>query len=769
MKTPDTSGRADLARLLKEKLGLSERHAELVSASGISLETAKVRGYKTVKDKAELAGLGFGPKQQIAPALLIPVYCVGPDTAPATYQIRPDAPRVNDKGQPIKYETPTGTRMVVDVPPTVREAGWLNDPFVPLYITEGVRKADAAASAGLCCVALLGVWNWCRGKDSRGNNVPLPDWDAITLRGRTVLLVFDSDVTVKPTVQKALARLSAFLEQRGADVKVVYLPAAADGAKVGLDDSLAAGLTVDELRALASDLRPPAGANGVNAGGRGPSQAVTLAGLASDAELFHTPDGEAYATLLVGGHNETWPLRSRRFKTWLSQRAFENTGMVPNTQALQDALSALEGRALFGGQEYAVFTRLAEHNGKVYLDLGDEAWQSVEIDGDGWRLVSDLPVKFRRTKGMLPLPLPVRGGKVEELRRFVNAGSEETWRLMVGWLVATFFPKGPYPLLSLHGEQGSAKSTTNRVLRALVDPNKVALRAEPREERDLMVAAKNGHVLAFDNLSHVRPWLSDALCRLSTGGGFGTRALYTDDEEALFDAQRPVILNGIEELATRSDLLDRTISVDLPTIQPDRRRPEAAFWAAFEAARPRILGALLDVVSAALRNLPGVRLERLPRMADFALLVTAAEPALGWPGGAFMDAYDSNREEANSLALETSPVPTALLKLMAKQEQWVGTAGELLDRLNRTRGVDTTQRGWPKKGHTLSGMLRRLAPNLRGAGLDVKTGQREAGTGRRLLVIRQEGGASVTERHSVTASQLSRHQVEVALLRVTPL
>ena len=255
----------------------------------------------------------------------------------------------------------------------------------------------------------------------------------------------------------------------------------------------------------------------------GQSQATRLVTLATDAgvELFHTPDGEAYASILVEGHTETWPLKVKGFRRWLARLFYEEYDKTPGSQALQDALGVLEGKALYDGPEYPVYTRLAEHNGAIYLDLGNAAWQAVEITPNGWQVIDTPPVKFRRAKGMLPLPEPVPGGSLAALRPFVNLASEEDWRLLVSWLLAALRPVGPYPVLVIYGEQGSAKSSLVRVLRALVDANTAALRTTPRDERDLMIAANNGWLIALDNLSHLPDWLSDALCRLATGSGFG--------------------------------------------------------------------------------------------------------------------------------------------------------------------------------------------------------------------------------------------------------
>jgi hypothetical protein len=473
---------------------------------------------------------------------------------------------------------------------------------------------------------------------------------------------------------------------------------------------------------------------------KGPPQASLLVGLAEAAELFHTPDGDPFATVKVDNHAETWPLRSRGFRRWLAGGYYRAYGKAPGGQALQDVLTVLEGQAVFAGAERQVFTRLGEAEGAIFLDLADPGWRAVRITAAGWSVVDQPLVRFRRPRGLLALPEPGARGAVEELRDFVNVPGEADWKLLVAWLLAALCPRGPYPVLVLHGEQGSAKSTTARVLRALIDPNTAALRPEPREVRDLVIAAGNGWVVALDNLSHLTPWVSDALCRLSTGGGFGTRELYTDAEEVLFDAQRPLILTGIEELATRGDLLDRAIVLHLPAIPEGRCRTEAELWGGFDQARPRILGALLDAVAAALRHLPEVRLPRLPRMADFALWVTAAEGALGWPKGSFLDAYTGNRGEANELALEASPLAGPLREL-ATAGGWQGTCAELLDKLAKQAGERSTRSpSWPQTPRALGGALRRLTPNLRRVGILVEM-WREPG-GRRPRMVRIRAGGS---------------------------
>src|SRR5262249_4874279 len=303
------------------------------------------------------------------------------------------------------------------------------------------------------------------------------------------------------------------------------------------------------------------------------------------------------------------------------------------------------------------------------------------------------------------------------------------------WELAALRDRGPYPALTLFGEHGTAKSTAAKILRALIDPNTAPLRALPREDRDLFIAATNGRVLAFDNISFLPDWISDTLCRLSTGGGFATRQLYTDQDEVLLDASRPVILNGIEEVVERPDLADRAIFLTLEPIPDDKRRLEAELWTAFEADRPRILGALLDAVVTGLARLPATRLERLPRMADFAIWATAWETALRhqdgmfWEAGTFMKAYAGNIDEAVETVLNANLIATAVRTFMATQTTWTGTATDLLDLLGRIVGEKAAKsKTWPDDATRLSGKLRRAATFLRKVGIEISLGERVART-----------------------------------------
>ncbi len=337
-------------------------------------------------------------------------------------------------------------------------------------------------------------------------------------------------------------------------------------------------------------------------GGR-PTQAQALIEIA-------TGDGVTFSTLQMAQPTLTsrsmaierhGPTKSTGFRRWLRRAYYQKTVGAPNDESMPTALALIEARAQFDGVKRAVHLRVAAHGGFIYIDIGDDAWRAIEIDSDGWRIVSSPEPRFRRTPGMLALPTPFLGGNIDELKNHVNL-SDDAFVLAVGWLLSVLRGRGPYPILALNGEQGAGKTTAADMLRRLVDPHAAPLRALPRDVRDLAIAANNAYVQAFDNLSGIPADVADALCRLSTGGGFATRALYSDDEERIFDGQRPIVMTSIVDVATRADLADRTLVGLLEAIAERERKTEREVRDAFEKAAPHILGALLDAIAYGLKR-----------------------------------------------------------------------------------------------------------------------------------------------------------------------
>ena len=484
---------------------------------------------------------------------------------------------------------------------------------------------------------------------------------------------------------------------------------------------------------------------------------------AVSAEFFHTDAGTAFVDLLINGNRETWPIRNKRFRPWLRGRYYEITGTAASTAAINSALDLFEAQAQFDGPEREVHVRLAEHGGHIYLDLADEYWRAVEIGPDGWRVIGSPPVRFRRAAGMLPLPTPQAGGSIEELASFLNLPSRNDFVLVVAWLFATLRAGGPYPVLAIAGEQGSAKTVLSKLLKDLVDPNVAPVRALAREERDLVIAANNSHVLAFDNLSSLPHALSDAFCRLATGASFGLRQLYTDADEVLFQAARPILFNGIEDIIGRSDLADRALFLILPPIAGHRRCSEKQLWRDFEVARPRLLGSLLDAAAHGLSKLPDAHLVQLPRMADFALWATACETAF-WPTGTFARAYQANRRAAIEDLIDVDPLAAGIRQIMANRSTWTGNASDLL-----RAGADLSDPGlpsgapaWPKNPRALAGRLRRAQPFLRALGIQIVF-SREGRAGTRVIRIYTRA-----EDTAATVSTVRNNNHDAGLIQSSP-
>ena len=465
------------------------------------------------------------------------------------------------------------------------------------------------------------------------------------------------------------------------------------------------------------------------------SSSQALIKLTEDFKFFHAPDTKTYASVPINSHRENHSIRSKIFYRLLQGRYYKKYGRGLNKNALDEAVSVFESKAMFEGEQHNVYVRVAEDGSHIFIDLGDKLWQVAKVTPSDWEITQKTPVKFIRPKGMLEFPMPIKGGSIEALREFINLPDEESWVLLVCYLLFSLTYKGPFPILIVQGEQGAAKSTFCRVIRSLVDPATSPLRSMPTNTRDLMLAAQNGWLMVYDNLSGLSSVLSDALCRLSTGGGFATRELYSDNDETLFEASRPVCLNGITEFATRDDLLDRALILKLPSISDDQRKDEKSFWREFKDAQPGILGCLLDVLSKALKYLPDVDLEYTPRMADFAKFSIAVERAMGWHKGTFMSAYNRNRSISVEMSLEADPVAQAILSL--EKEKWRGTATELMEELEQ-KVSDTIKRStsWPKAASWLSNRIKRLVPALRKVGIEVEF-EREGSSGTRYISILQ--------------------------------
>lgn len=403
---------------------------------------------------------------------------------------------------------------------------------------------------------------------------------------------------------------------------------------------------------------------------------------------------------------------------WLEKARLAADGHMKNVLRLLRAQTRFSDAV-----QHNVHLRVAEADEKIYLDLADDTWRAVEISAAGWRIVDAPPVRFRRPAGMQALPLPVCGGNINELRPFINLGDAD-FLLVVAFLLDTLRVGRPHPVLYLAGGEGTAKSTLTQLLAGLVDPGQLKLRGLPRL-RDLFVAAHNQTILCFDNVSKIPPEVSDGICQLASGAGYAKRKNYTDSDELYIRGSHPVILNGIENCIDRPDLADRAVIITLPRVDAKRRRSDVEFWTAFNSARPRILGALLDIAVRGLGRQHEIRMAELVRVADFQRWAIACEPAFAQAGD-FERAFKSNVSNTVENLLDVDPVAKAIAAFMLGRTAWKGTAAQLLAKLVRSDPTEarvTRLPAWPRDPARLSKALRSMQATLAKAGIMVNFGK----------------------------------------------
>lgn len=437
-------------------------------------------------------------------------------------------------------------------------------------------------------------------------------------------------------------------------------------------------------------------------------------------ELFHDENRDSFA--LVKSVQETYRLTGGKFKSWLMAAFYKEHGKAARDQSVREALQVLDGLAQHDGEQKTVHIRVAQVGEAIFVDLAQPGNSlAAKIEAGSWALVQEHEVRFLRPDTMRPLPTPIAGSAgIDDLWRFVNV-PQDVRLLVLAWLLECLRPNGVFPVLEILGEGGSAKSTTQRNLRMLIDPNGSNLRNSPKTVEDVFVSAGVNWVVSFENVSHLTPAMQDAMCILATGGGFAKRKLYSDGEESVIDVMRPVVLNGISASVTAHDLIDRSICVELPRVQT--RREDRDIQREFEAAYPTLLASLFYLMAQTLKELPTAQLpegENI-RLTGFARLGVAMERALGAPAGEFLRQFHAARQESITRTIDSSPVATALMEWFEARkhtpcENSVKLLWAEIERY-KPHGADA----WPKSAKGFGDALRRAAPSLRYMGIEAKS------------------------------------------------
>ncbi|QQE74170.1 hypothetical protein KDJ56_20390 [Brevibacillus composti] len=450
------------------------------------------------------------------------------------------------------------------------------------------------------------------------------------------------------------------------------------------------------------------------------SQTDILIRLGNEAKFFRNEIEDAFAAVEVDGHIELMKVRGKQFKLWLTKKFFEETGKAPGMDAMNQALSVMEMKAMFGGNEHKLQLRVAEKDDTFYYDLADKEWRAVRISAHGVSIEKNPPILFVRNKNMKAQVEPDFSGDLLLILKHVRLKNPDDQVLYLVYIVSCFVPGIPHPVLVLSGEKGASKSTTLRMTRSIVDPAVRDLLTMPNSKQDLALTLANNYMPCFDNLDTLSVEKSDLICISSTGGGFSKRTLYSDDDETILEIQRCVGMNGINVVATRADLLDRSIVIELERIDDSERKEERELWEAFDADKPQIVGGAMRALSQAKAIYPNLKLNKLGRMADFTRWGYAIAEVLGLGGKRFLDAYFNNQNRSNEEAISAHPVAAAIVALMKGRKRYSASVASLLRELERvaeTEKINTRVESFPKAAHMLSRRLKEVKSNLNQLGI----------------------------------------------------
>ena len=444
------------------------------------------------------------------------------------------------------------------------------------------------------------------------------------------------------------------------------------------------------------------------------SQASVLVDIAlADYRVGISTDGKPFGYSPAAPH-VALDLRGGKLglRQTLARDYFKKYDAAATTAAVASACGVLEGMA----RETApipLHLRVAAGAACVYLDMADEANRVIEIAGGTWRIVAESPLMFRRTELTTAMPDPEPGGDIAQLWTHVNVSEADRPLLLAVMVDALINPDTPKPVTGFMAEHGTAKSTCTRRLVALVDPSEVPLHSVPRDEGHWISAAVGSWMVAIDNLSSIPHWLSDSICRASTGDGDVKRALYTDDGLAVVKFRRSIAINGIDVGGLRGDLADRIVLVELQRIPEEQRLPESEVEARWGADYAGVFGALLDLAAEVHGMLPNLPAGPLPRMADFARVLICVDKITGSNG---MQRYRDRLSRAMTDSAVSDPFVAHIVDSRYRTPSTGATSSQILIDVNREGAVTSPPKEWPRTARTVTTVLTRNAPALRAMG-----------------------------------------------------
>jgi hypothetical protein len=508
--------------------------------------------------------------------------------------------------------------------------------------------------------------------------------------------------------------------------------------------------------------------------------------LENHIKLFKDEFNGPYIIVVINNYYHTLPIDSTKFKRYLRRLYSDtNNGKIANTESIESAISQLEAEAEIEGSNITLHLRIAWGNpdttDSIYYDLSDDKNRCVKITKDGWQIVENqIDVLFRKYNHLKPQVEPISTFAVgmddmdskddkmfDEFISLFNLKTnnkentiEDIKFLLKCYIISLFIPEIQKPILLLHGEQGGAKSTFQELLKMLFDPSIITTLTFPRDSNEFIQQLSHNLIAYYDNVSIIQDWISDLLCRAVTGNSSSKRGLYTNDDDFYYNFKRIIGINGIDLAATKADLLDRSIIIELERIDKKNRKKIKKIWEKFNELKPHVLGYIFDILVKVLRYKEEYGEIDFPdgqnRMADWEEYAEIISRCMGNPNWEFQRVYQENIGVQIDEAIESSPLSQAILEFMSEEiiigtdeatgndiknirEEWTGTPTELHTELENIAigklNLSISKiKSWPKSSSALTRRINGIKTNLREKGIEITVGKTD---GKRTITIRK--------------------------------
>ncbi|HBH3656767.1 TPA: hypothetical protein ACP6IR_002001 [Clostridioides difficile] len=467
------------------------------------------------------------------------------------------------------------------------------------------------------------------------------------------------------------------------------------------------------------------------------TQEEIILDIVEELEIYKANMDDICARIYINGRAKGIKVGSETFKQWIILEYNRKTGRIPSSENISKVVSLLKAKGMFM-EPVEIGQRCIAIDDTIYYDLANSKGEVVKISKNGWSITTDLDCLFDSNNLMKAQVRPVEYDNLNILDKYFRYKDKNHLILQKVALVSLFIESIVRPICVLHGEKGSSKTSTMKLIRNIVDPSMVSTTSLPRNIDDLAVALNNQYLICFDNIDRISNDISDLLCTATTGGGYAKRKLYTDSEQIIMNFRKGMILNGINIVATRSDLLDRCILMELDRIPQNERKLEHELNKMIENDMPKILGAIFTTISKAMDKYNSIELDNLGRLADFTKWGYAIAEVSGIGGDVFLEAYLNNQNDSNYEAILSNPVGSSIIKLIKDKEKWEGTPTKLLSELNSIAeedNININNNLWPKAPNALSRRLNEIRSNFQDIGINI---QIVKGVERKVIISKQK-------------------------------